>query len=111
MGSGFDEDMIRLDMIIRVKVSLFLYPSFIDFKNIFLSNEIIVISNHGEDDKILLERLICEQGQQGHPWLGCPTHVEFESVSNLGATHTKIIAQITYGLRLDVLHIHQKLKR
>ena len=41
---------------------MFIYPSFSDFKNILLPNDIIVIRNHGEDNKVLGESLGGEQG-------------------------------------------------
>jgi hypothetical protein len=87
-------------------VSLFIYAFIDDSENRLPPNNVMMIMNYGGDKKGLKERRGGAKEQQSRPsQVGVPIQVELNSIRISGIVHTKIVAQITYQLRFDVLYM------
>ena len=77
-----DEDITPFDMTIDYKVSSFQMNLSCGFENKLISNDLIIVRNHGNDDEDIVEEFRGVVDHQGRPSrLGDPIQVELESAS------------------------------
>ena len=94
-----DKGMTPSDTTIDYKVSSFQINLSSGFENKLLPNDLIIVTNHGDDEEDVGDEFGAMVDQQGQPSrVGGPIQVEFESALESRSSPTKINAQAAYGV-------------
>jgi hypothetical protein len=89
----------------------------IDFENILLPNDLIIVRNHGDDEEDVGESSRGMEDQKGHPiQVGYQSNLEFQSLTsnptqNPGPHCIQVDTQDHMNSNLDFLHMHERRMR